>query len=269
MAIKPYVNGSSEVQAAPPIIQTVDLHKDFQLGDEWVHALNGVDLSIPEGQFTAIMGPSGSGKSTLLYLLGGLDRPSSGQIMIAGQDLDQFNGEELAAFRGVTIGFVFQAFHLIPTMTALENVALPGVFVGVAREAREERAYKLLAALGMEDRLEHRPWQLSGGQQQRVAIARSLFNDPPIIMADEPTGALDSKTGETVLKLLKWLCRKEGKNIIVVTHDSSVANKADRLVRLRDGKIVEDRPVQDEQRPPLAYQWQVVEDALRGEGNES
>ena len=218
-----------------------DVQKTFHLGEEWVQALDHVTLEVPQGQFIVIMGPSGSGKSTLLYVLGGLDRPTAGEVIVAGQRLDRMSSEELARFRRETVGFVFQAFHLVPTMTALENVALPGVFAGVARDVREKRATRLLAALGMGDRLNHRPSQLSGGQQQRVAIARALFNDPPIIMCDEPTGALDSKTGQAVMRLLRHLCTKQGKTIMVVTHDPGVAAFADRIVNLRDGQIVEDR----------------------------
>jgi ABC-type lipoprotein export system ATPase subunit len=187
------------------------------------------------------MGPSGSGKSTLLYMMGGLDHPTQGEIVIAGQDITRLSGEELARFRRDTIGFIFQAFHLVPSMTALENVALPGIFAGLPRDVRERRGIKLLAALGMEDRLDHKPSQLSGGQQQRVAIARALFNNPPIIMADEPTGALDSKTGQTVMNLLRWLCTKQGKTVIVVTHDPNVARYSDRMLQLKDGRIIEDR----------------------------
>ena len=218
-----------------------DVQKTFHLGEEWVQALDHVTLEVPQGQFIVIMGPSGSGKSTLLYVLGGLDHPTAGEVIVAGQRLDRMSSEELARFRRETVGFVFQAFHLVPTMTALENVALPGVFAGVARDVREKRATRLLAALGMGDRLNHRPSQLSGGQQQRVAIARALFNDPPIIMCDEPTGALDSKTGQAVMRLLRHLCTKQGKTIMVVTHDPGVAAFADRIVNLRDGQIVEDR----------------------------
>lgn len=225
------------------IVRTRSLYKTFQLGDQWVHALIGVDVQIPSGQFVCIMGPSGSGKSTLLYLLGGLDRPSQGEINVAGQRVDRLDGESLAHFRRDTIGFVFQAFHLVPTMTALENVALPGVFAGMPQAERERKAADLLGRLGMGERLDHKPSQLSGGQQQRVAIARSLFNNPPIIMADEPTGALDSKTGKIVMDMLRWLCTKRGKTIIVVTHDPSVASYADRVLGLKDGRIIEDRLV--------------------------
>lgn len=217
------------------------LQKHFQLGDQYVHALKQVNLEIPAGQFIAIMGPSGSGKSTLLYLLGGLDRPNDGGILIEGRRVDMMNDDELAHFRREMVGFIFQAFHLVPTMTALENVALPGVFAGLPRDLRERRATKLLGALGMGERLDHRPSQLSGGQQQRVAIARALFNNPPIIMGDEPTGALDSKTGQTVMELLRYLCKQRGKTVIVVTHDPTVAAYADRMLHLRDGQIVEDQ----------------------------
>jgi putative ABC transport system ATP-binding protein len=217
-----------------------NLSKHYPIGDQSVYALNNVNFEVPEGQFVVIMGPSGSGKSTLLYLLGGLDRPTDGEIVVAGQDIAQMNGQGLAGFRRETIGFIFQAFHLVPTLTALENVALPGVFAGYSPELREKRAVRLLAALGMGDRMDHRPSQLSGGQQQRVAIARALFNDPPIIMADEPTGALDSKTGQTVMQMLRYLNTRRGKTVIIVTHDPGVAAYADRMLHLKDGHIVKD-----------------------------
>lgn len=223
-----------------PIILAQNLQKVFQLGDQWIVALNGISVMIPAGEFVAIMGPSGSGKSTLLYLLGGLDRPTDGAITVDGQHIDTMAGDDLAHFRQKTIGFVFQSFHLIPTMTALENVALPGVFTNMPRNRRENRALKLLTVLGMDSRIDHRPSQLSGGQQQRVAIARALFNNPPLILADEPTGALDSKTGKTVMEMLRWLCDRHGKTILVVTHDESVAQYADRRLRLHDGLIISD-----------------------------
>ena len=226
---------------APTIIAGYDLQKRFQLGNQHVQALRHVNLEIPAGQFVAIMGPSGSGKSTLLYILGGLDHSTGGDVLVAGRHLDQMQSDELAAFRSEAIGFIFQAFYLVPTLNALENVALPGIFANIPREVRERRAIKLLNALGMGDRLDHRPAQLSGGQQQRVAIARALFNDPPIIMGDEPTGALDSKTGTVVMKLLRYLCTRKGKTIVVVTHDPGVAAYADRIIQLKDGHIIEDR----------------------------
>jgi ABC-type lipoprotein export system ATPase subunit len=230
---KPELNGNAFITGRA-------VQKNFRLGDQWIRALDHVDVQIPRGQFVGVMGPSGSGKSTLLYLLGGLDQPSGGDIVVAGQRLRGLPSDELARFRRETIGFIFQAFHLVPTLTALENVALPGVFAGIPRDVREKRAMKLLAALGMGDRLDHRPSQLSGGQQQRVAIARALFNNPPVIMADEPTGALDSKTGQIVMQMLRSLSTHQGKTVLVVTHDSGVAAYADRLLHLKDGRMVGD-----------------------------
>ncbi len=227
--------------ASRPMFIGQDLFKTFTLGQQEVKALDGVSISIPQGQFIAVMGPSGSGKSTLLYLLGGLDRPTRGAIEVRGRRLDAMSGEELAAFRRDTIGFVFQAFHLIPTMNALQNVALPGVFAGIPADEREERAAHLLGLLRLGDRLDHKPNQLSGGQQQRVAIARALFNNPPVVMGDEPTGALDSKTGQEVMALFRQLSSQQGKTVVIVTHDDGVARYADRVVRLSDGVIVEDR----------------------------
>jgi putative ABC transport system ATP-binding protein len=237
------VTRPSAINHSPPLptVITKNLVKDYQLGDQLIHALNGINVVIPQGQFVAIMGPSGSGKSTLLYVLGGLDHPTSGEIEVADNRLEILTEDELARFRRETIGFIFQAFHLIPTLNALENVSLPGVFSFLPREMRERRAVKLLSILGMANRLDHRPSQLSGGQQQRVAIARALFNNPSIIMADEPTGALDSKTGNTVMRMLRWLCNKQGKTVIVVTHDSNVANYSDRILMLKDGEVVEDQ----------------------------
>ena len=224
-----------------PMFIGQDLTKRFMLGKQTVTALDSVSITIPRGQFIAIMGPSGSGKSTLLYLMGGLDRPTGGAIGVDGQRLDAMNSEDLAHFRRDTIGFVFQAFHLIPTMTAQQNVALPGVFAGIPAEEREERAARLLNILRLGDRLDHKPNQLSGGQQQRVAIARALFNNPPVLMGDEPTGALDSKTGKEVMTLFRRLATEQGKTVVIVTHDPGVASYADRVVTLRDGQIVEDR----------------------------
>jgi ABC-type lipoprotein export system ATPase subunit len=226
-------------------IRAHNVSKSFQLGEGIVQALRGVSVHIPAGQFAAIMGASGSGKSTLLYLLGGLDRANGGAgnsiIEVAGKRPDLMTGDELARFRRESIGFIFQAFHLVPTLTALENVALPGVFASMPRYEREHRAAALLSALGMGERMDHRPSQLSGGQQQRVAIARALFNNPPIIMGDEPTGALDSKTGQIVMRMLRTLASKQGKTVVVVTHDPGIEQYADRMITLKDGVIIEDR----------------------------
>ena len=235
-----------------PIILGQSITKTFEVGGQPLPVLRQIDLEIPPGQFVAIMGPSGSGKSTLLYLLGGLDRPTEGFIEVADHRLDALRSAELAAFRRETVGFVFQNFHLVPTLTALENVALPGIFSGVPREVREEHAARLLRMLGMLDRAEHRPSQLSGGQQQRVAIARALFNQPPIIMGDEPTGSLDSKTGQIVMRMLRALRDKAGKTVIVVTHDQGVAKYADRMIRLQDGKIVDDFLTKERKREHVA-----------------
>ena len=223
-----------------PMIEANNLIKSFQVGTEMLTVLKRVSVSIPSGQFVGVMGPSGSGKSTLLYLLGGLDRPDRGSIKVAGHTVSTLTSNDLASFRSQMVGFVFQAFHLFPTLTALENVGIPGIFAGVPREEREQRSMQLLQALGMADRADHRPSQLSGGQQQRVAIARALFNRPPILMGDEPTGALDSKTGQTVMRLLRSLCDKQKKTVVVVTHDPNIAQYADRMVLLKDGHIVDD-----------------------------
>lgn len=216
------------------------LYKHFRLGDQRVKALDGVDVSIPTGEFVVIMGASGSGKSTLLYALTGLDTPSAGEVRIAGRALSQMNATDLAHLRGQLVGFVFQGFYLVPTMTALENVMLPGIFAQHSKEHRYRRAATLLHQLNLGDRLHNRPNQLSGGQQQRVAIARALYNDAPIIVADEPTGALDSKTGTRIMQMLRQLCTRQGKTILIVTHDPSVTHYADRVIRLRDGHIVQD-----------------------------
>lgn len=233
------------------IVAGRNIYKHFQLGDQVVKALNGVDIAIPAGQFVVIMGASGSGKSTLLYTLTGLDVPTSGQVYVAGKRLDQMGQKQLAQLRGATIGFVFQGFYLVPTMTAIENVMLSGMFAKHSRTVRYKRAISLLRMLNLGDRLDHRPNQLSGGQQQRVAIARALYNDPPIIVADEPTGALDSKTGENIMRMLRQLCTRQHKTILIVTHDPSVTKYADRVINLKDGHIIEDTLKQDTQHREL------------------
>ncbi len=218
-------------------IRTQDLRRDFVMGDQVVHALDGVDLEVCEGDFLAVMGPSGSGKSTLLYLLGGLDRPTAGEIWVNGRDIAQLDENALATYRGQEVGFVFQAFHLIPTMTALQNVEFPMIFNRIPPVERRARAITLLERVGLEGRMAHRPTELSGGQQQRVAIARALANDPRIILADEPTGTLDTRTGQEVLDLLTRLNREEGRTIVIVSHDASVTRFATRAVHLLDGKV--------------------------------
>ncbi|MCJ7736277.1 MAG: ABC transporter ATP-binding protein [Anaerolineae bacterium] len=223
----------------PEFIEVQDLHREFIMGDQVVAALDGVSLMIDEGEFVSIMGPSGSGKSTLLYLLGGLDRPTEGHIRIRGHDITALDENALADFRRRDVGFVFQSYNLVPTMTALDNVIFPTYFAGVSRSVRRERAGSLLDRVGLGDRIDHKPTELSGGQQQRVAIARALINDPSIVLADEPTGNLDTHTGAEVMALLSRLNRDEGRTVVIVSHDPRVSEYASRSVHLLDGKIVD------------------------------
>lgn len=220
------------------IINLDDVWKIYKIGDVEVKALQGLTLEVKQGEFLAIMGPSGSGKSTAVNMIGCLDVPSKGRILLDQHNISKLSESELAQIRGRKIGFIFQQFNLIPTLTALENVALPIVFQSVDREKRIKRATELLEIVELKDRIHHKPAELSGGEQQRVAIARSLANDPEVILADEPTGNLDSSTGETVMSFLQKLNRKENKTIITVTHDNNVARHADRIELLKDGKIV-------------------------------
>jgi putative ABC transport system ATP-binding protein len=220
------------------LIQVDDLHRHFEMGAQVVRALDGVSATVAAGEFVAMMGPSGSGKSTLLYLVGGLDRPTSGTIRINGQELSALSDDALAHVRGQEIGFIFQSFHLIPTMTALQNVVLPMVFAQIPATRREARARELLSLVELAQRMDHRPTELSGGQQQRVAIARALANDPRIILADEPTGNLDSRMGEEIMALLVKLNREEGRTIVIVSHDPSVADYVTRTMHLKDGRLV-------------------------------
>ncbi|MBI2558578.1 ABC transporter ATP-binding protein [Candidatus Woesearchaeota archaeon] len=220
------------------MIKLENVWKVYQMGNVEVNALQGLSLDVKEGEFLAIMGPSGSGKSTAVNMIGCLDVPTKGRILLDGHDISKLSESELAQVRGKKIGFIFQQFNLIPTLTALENVALPIVFQSVGRETRIKKSTELLNIVELGDRMHHKPAELSGGQQQRVAIARSLANDPEVILADEPTGNLDSKTGEIVMKFLQNLNRKEGKTIITVTHDSNVARHADRIEFLKDGKVI-------------------------------
>lgn len=220
-----------------PIIQTRDLRRDYRMGTVTVHALGGVDLSIAAGEFVALMGPSGCGKSTLLHIIGCLDTPSSGSYSLEGREVSALSARERAIVRGQRIGFVFQNFFLLPGLDALENVALPLLYQRSARQARQH-AGQALEQVGLAGRLRHRPMELSGGERQRVAIARALVNQPAILLADEPTGNLDSDTGAEMLGLLARLW-KEGLSILLVTHDAQVSAHAQRVVRMRDGKIVQ------------------------------
>lgn len=219
------------------VIKLKNVEKTYQLGKIDLTVLRDVSLEIEKGSFTAIMGPSGSGKSTLLHLIGALDTPTKGKVYIAGQDVSQLSEDELSQIRGKTIGFVFQQFNLLHNLTALENVTLPMVFQKASEKERRERAAKLLTSLGLGERLNHRPNELSGGERQRIAIARSLANDPEIIVTDEPTGNLDSVTGKKIMDILVDLHKKEKKTIIVVTHDSTIAGYAEKMIKVKDGKI--------------------------------
>jgi putative ABC transport system ATP-binding protein len=222
------------------VVQTIDLHKELQMGQVSVHAIRGVTMTVSRGEFLSIMGPSGSGKSTLLGLVGGLDTPTRGRVLIDNVDITQLNERELTRIRSEKIGFVFQFFNLIPTLSALENVALPIQFAYKKQFNATQRAKELLDMLGVGDRTHHRPNQLSGGQQQRVAIARALANNPPLLMCDEPTGNLDSTSGEIVVNALRDVQKNMNTTIMMVTHDMEVASQADRVISLVDGQLVHD-----------------------------
>lgn len=220
-----------------PIIKLNNIWKTYQMGEIEVHALRGLNFQVKKGEFVAIMGPSGSGKSTAVNMIGCLDIPSKGEIYLDNKDIAHLLESTLAQIRGKKIGFIFQQFNLIPTLTAMENVTLPMIFQGIPKTQREKKAKKILIEFGLGDRLYHKPSEMSGGEQQRVAISRSLANDPEVILADEPTGNLDTKTGENVIEILVGL-HKKGKTIVVVTHDNHVAKYAQRIERIKDGIIV-------------------------------
>jgi putative ABC transport system ATP-binding protein len=225
------------------IIATQGITKDYRLGPHTVHALRGVSVSVDPGEFVAVMGPSGSGKSTFMNLLGCLDRPSTGQYWLDGQDVAELSRDELAVVRNAKIGFVFQQFNLLPRTSALENVELPLLYSGATPRARRDRARTRLAAVGLADREHHHPSQLSGGQQQRVAIARALVNDPAVILADEPTGNLDTRTSAEIIALLQRLNR-DGLTIVLVTHEPDIATFASRHLVFRDGRLMSDERIE-------------------------
>jgi putative ABC transport system ATP-binding protein len=225
-----------------PIVELIDLHKTYDMGEVQVHALCGVNLTIREGEFAAIMGASGSGKSTMLNVLGCLDQPTGGRYILDGQPVEDLDEEELARCRRTKLGFVFQNFNLLHRSTALENIELPLVYLGISLRERYRRCKSVLEIVGLADRMNHMPWQLSGGQQQRVALARALVSQPRLLLADEPTGNLDSRTAAEVLDLISRLHREEALTVILVTHDAEIASRAHRIVILHDGLVVHDQP---------------------------
>ena len=224
---------------AKPLIKITNIIRDFVLGNEIVYVLKRINLEINKGEYVALMGPSGSGKSTLMNLLGCLDTPTSGSYILNGKDVSQMDDDELAEIRNKEIGFVFQTFNLLPRTSALDNVILPLIYAGFSKSERKARAIKVLEQVNLGDRMDHQPNQLSGGQRQRVAIARALVNNPSIILADEPTGNLDSKTSEEIMKLFGDI-HANGNTIIVITHEEEIAAYADRIIRMRDGSIESD-----------------------------
>lgn len=221
-----------------PVIQVRNLHKVYSIGKNKVHALNGVSLDIFQGEFCAIVGTSGSGKSTMLNMLAGLEKPTKGEVVINGEHIEKMNENQLVKFRRDHVGFIFQSFNLLQTMTAQENVALPLVFRGTDKKERLEKAGKLLELVGLPEHKKHKPNEMSGGQQQRVGVARALIVDPEIIFADEPTGNLDSNTSRDIMNMMQKVVREQGKTLVMVTHDDHLAGFADRIFHIIDGKIV-------------------------------
>jgi ABC-type lipoprotein export system ATPase subunit len=227
----------NDAAASRPFVVTRALRKSYLMGGRTLEVLTGIDLEVARGEFLVLRGASGAGKSTLLHLLGGLDLPNAGDILFDGTDLRSLSPAALAQWRNRRVGFVFQAYHLLPELNALENVMLPARMARVARAAATEQASQLLARVGLAERTEHRPWELSGGEQQRVAIARALINAPDLILADEPTGNLDSRSGEEIIRLLQELRAERQATLIIATHDASVAARAPRVLELADGRI--------------------------------
>ena len=229
----------SASSGAEPVIRVRDLHKNYRMGSDTIHALNGVDCAIRANEYVAVMGPSGSGKSTLMNIIGCLDRPTTGEYWLSGENVSKLGDKSLARVRNRRIGFVFQTFNLLPRATALQNVEIPLMYGGVGRRQRRARARDTLERVGLKDRMKHKPSELSGGQRQRVAVARALVNEPEILLADEPTGNLDSRTGEDIMDLFDTLY-DAGQTIILVTHETHIANRAHRHVQLHDGVVTQD-----------------------------
>ena len=230
-------SGSTGTRSEKHIIEIREVWKTYRMGDEEVHALRGVSLDVLRGEYLSIMGPSGSGKTTLFNMIGALDSPSKGHVLVNGHDMGSLSQEQVAYLRCHNVGYIFQSFNLIPVMTALENVSLPMVFSGMDRKDYEEKAAGKLALVGLQDRLDHKPYELSGGQQQRVAIARAMANDPALILADEPTGNLDLKTGQDIIEIMIRLREESGVTIVSNTHDHKMLGASDRVVDLRDGQV--------------------------------
>lgn len=241
-AVLDKVERSEQLKRDGVIIRTWDLYKTYVMGDQTIHAVSGIDIEIKKGEYVAIMGPSGSGKSTLMNLIGCLDSATSGLYYLAGKLVSDMDDDELARIRNKEIGFVFQTFNLLARATALHNVELPLIYAGLGKHEREERAKKALRAVDLEQRMLHKPSELSGGQRQRVAIARALVNDPSILLADEPTGALDSATGNEIMALFERL-HGQGNTIVLVTHEHDIAVHAHRVIHIRDGKVERDEKV--------------------------
>lgn len=227
------------------MIRIEDMYKVYQMGENKVNALNGISLHIKPREFVAIIGPSGSGKSTLMNMIGCLDTPTSGRYSLDGHEVSRLNDDALASIRNEKIGFIFQGFNLLPKLTALENVELPLIYMGLSKKERYKLAAGALERVGLGDRLDHKPTQLSGGQQQRVAIARALSSKPPLLLADEPTGALDSKSGVEIMKMIREL-HEEGKTIVLITHDNNIAQQAQRIIRIQDGITTEEEKLKTE-----------------------